>query len=383
MNLLKNYKLVMVSFSFIIAFLLHLLLFATAPMATIIMKEMNLPYAGFGLIFSIAMISLIIFRLFWGVISDKIGYVKALKIALPFSAASAVLRALSQSYIELLISQFLLGIGLAVILPCLSLLIKDWAYEEVGLLTGIYISGFAVGNATALGLTSYLLELMSWRSILLLYGSISIFVSGFWWIFAKANLKTTFSFSNVKFKSLIEIFKSRKVWVLLFFMIASMGTYDTLATWMPKVLEVKGFNKAFSSLLPLGFFLAGPTAGFILDKIKNRRFFIAFLGLTSFISIITLIYAPLPVLSLCLFLAGFTSISMLTISLTIPVEDKELSIYAGSVIGVTSSLGNIGPFVMPVIFGLLIDVTKTFQYSILAVAFLAGVTFTLGSKAFK
>ncbi|MEM2842388.1 MAG: MFS transporter [Candidatus Bathyarchaeia archaeon] len=379
MSELKNYKWVMASFSFIIAFLLHLLLFATAPMATIIMREMNLPYAGFGFIFSAAMISLIIFRLFWGFISDKIGYVKALKIALPFSAMAAALRALSQTYLELVISQFLLGIGLAAVLPCLPLLIKDWTSERVGLSTGAYISGFAVGNATALGFTSYLLELMNWRSILLLYCCITIVVSGFWWILAKTSLKTT---SNVKLKDFMKIFKNRKVWILLFFMIASMGTYDTLATWMPKVLEMKSLNKAFSSFLPLGFLLAGPITGFILDKIKNRKLLIAFLGLTSFASIITLLHAPLPILSLCLFLAGFTSISMLTISLTIPPEDKELSIYAGSVIGVTSSLGNIGPFAMPVIFGLLIDVTRSFQYSILAVAFLAGVTFTLGSKAF-
>ncbi|MEM1587513.1 MAG: MFS transporter [Candidatus Bathyarchaeia archaeon] len=378
-NKLKNYKWVMVSFSFIIAFLLHLLLFATAPMATIIMKEMNLSYAGFGFIFSAAMISLIIFRLFLGFISDKIGYIKALKIALPFSGIVAVLRALSQTYIQLVISQFLLGIGLAVVLPCLPLLIKDWVSERVGLSTGVYISGFAVGNATALGFTSYLLELMSWKSVLLLYGCIAIVISGFWWILAKTSLKTT---SNVKLKEFMKVFKSKKVWVLLFFMIASMGAYDTLATWMPKVLEMKCLNKAFSSFLSLGFFLAGPIIGFILDKIKNRKLLIAFLGLISFASIVTLLYAPLPILGVCLFLAGFTSISMLTISLTIPPKDEELSIYAGSVTGFTSSLGNIGPFAMPIIFGLLIDVTRSFQYSILAVALLAGVTFTLGAKVF-
>jgi len=162
-----------------------------------------------------------------------------------------------------------------------------------------------------------------------------------------------------------------------------MGTYDTLATWMPKVLEVRGFNKAFSSFLPLGFFIAGPIAGLILDKIKNKRVFIASLGLISFFSIITLIYAPLLILSLCLFLAGFTSISMLTVSLTMPAEDRQLSPYAGSVTGIASSLGNIGPFTMPVIFGFLIDITGSFQASIIAVAFLAGVTFTIGSKTFS
>jgi len=376
----EKHKWIMISFSFIIAFLLHLLLFATAPMATLIMREMNLSYASVGFIFSAAMVSLIIFRLFWGFISDKVGYVKILKVALPVSAVSAMLRGLSKSYIQLLFSQFFLGVGLAVVLPCLPLLVKEWFPEKPGFLTGIYISGFAIGNVTALGLTSYLLELTNWRTILLIYGFIALILSVFWWIFAKSNLKTR---SNIKLKNFIKLFKFKQVWILTFFLIASMGTYDTLATWMPKILEMKGFNKVFSSFLPLGFFIAGPTTGFILDKVKSRKGFIASLGLISFISIINLIYAPLSILILCLFLAGFTSISMLTVSLTMPAEDKQLSPYAGSITGIVSSLGNIGPFIMPVIFGFLIDVTGGFQASIITIAFLAGVTFTLGSKAFS
>ncbi|NVM27084.1 MAG: hypothetical protein HWN70_14360, partial [Desulfobacterales bacterium] len=42
----------MLSFAFTIAFLLHLLLFATAPMVTVIMEEMDLSHADFGLVYS-------------------------------------------------------------------------------------------------------------------------------------------------------------------------------------------------------------------------------------------------------------------------------------------------------------------------------------------
>ena len=44
---MRKYRWVMISFSFVIAFLSHLLLFATAPMVTQIMKEMNLLYVGY------------------------------------------------------------------------------------------------------------------------------------------------------------------------------------------------------------------------------------------------------------------------------------------------------------------------------------------------
>ena len=63
-----------------------------------------------------------------------------------------------------------------------------------------------------------------------------------------------------------------------------------------------------------------------------------------------------------------------------PVEHERLRPYAGSVGGLISSLGNIGPLIVPVIFGLLIDITGTFYASIFTVAALAGVTFTVGSR---
>lgn len=146
-NTLGGYRWVMLSFSFAIAFLLHLLLFATGPMVTSIMKDMALSHTGFGFIFSAAMISLILFRVPWGLIGDRMGYLDAFRTALPISAASALVRAFSPTYTTFLLSQLFLG--LAVVLPCLPPVVKEWSPERLGFSTGIYVSGFAVGNATA------------------------------------------------------------------------------------------------------------------------------------------------------------------------------------------------------------------------------------------
>jgi CP family cyanate transporter-like MFS transporter len=368
----------MLSFSFAIAFLLHLLLFATAPMVTVIMEEMSLSYAEFGFVFSAAMISLILFRVPWGLIGDRIGYLRAFKIALPISAASAVLRAFSSNYLTLLLNQFFLGLGLAAVLPCLPLIVKEWAANRaLGFSTGIYVSGFAIGNAAALGLTPQLLEMMSWRNLLLVYSCMAIILCALWWGFARSAGKSRSEFKPEKFISLL---KDRYVWVLLFFMIASMGSYDTLATWMPKVLEMKELNKAFASLLPLGFFLAGPVVGFASDRFKERKKMVAILGAAAATSIIGINYAPFPLFLICLFFSGFTIIGVLTITLTAPAEHDRLSASIGSVVGLISSLGNVGPLVMPVVFGLLIDFTGTFHASVFSVAALSGVTFILGSR---
>ena len=371
------YRLVMLMFSFTVAFLLHLLLFSTAPMVTVVMEEMRLSHADFGLVFSVAMISLILFRIPWGLIGDRIGYLNALRIALPLSAAFATLRAFSPGYLTLLLSQFFLGLGLAAVLPCLPLLVREWAPKSPGLSTGIYVSGFAAGNAAALGLTPHLLEIVGWRDILLIYSGLATAICALWWICAKSTAKST---SGWQFENFTRILRDRYVWVLLIFMMASMGSYDTLATWMPKVLELKELNKALASLLPLGFFLAGPAIGLTTDRFGNRKVIIALLGIIAAASIVGINYAHFPLLLLCIFLSGFSTIGVVTISLAVPAQHQRLSNAAASVVGFISSLGNIGPLVMPVLFGFLIDVTGTFHASIFMVGAVAGITFIFGSR---
>ena len=371
------YRLVMLTFSFTVAFLLHLLLFSTAPMVTVVMEEMRLSHADFGLVFSVAMISLILFRIPWGLIGDRIGYLNALRIALPLSAAFATLRAFSPGYLTLLLSQFFLGLGLAAVLPCLPLLVREWAPKSPGLSTGIYVSGFAAGNAAALGLTPHLLEIVGWRDILLIYSGLATAICVLWWICAKSTAKST---SGWQFENFTRILRDRYVWVLLIFMMASMGSYDTLATWMPKVLELKELNKALASLLPLGFFLAGPAIGLTTDRFGNRKVIIALLGIIAAASIVGINYAHFPLLLLCIFLSGFSTIGVVTISLAVPAQHQRLSSAVASVVGFISSLGNIGPLVMPVLFGFLIDVTGTFHASIFMVGAVAGITFIFGSR---
>jgi len=373
------YHLVMLSLCFLIAFLLHLLLFATAPMVTMIIGEMGLSHAEFGVVFSAAMVSLILFRIPWGLIGDRIGYLNAFRMALPICAASAMLRAFSPSYTSLLLSQFFLGLGLASVLPCLPLILQEWTERRaLRFSTGIYVAGFAAGNATALGVTPQLLAMMGWRDVLLVYSVLALIAGGLWWIFARSARKGS---SEVKVGKFSPLLKDRYVWVLLLFMIASMGSYDTLATWMPKILEMKQLNKGLASLLPLGFFLAGPIVGFISDRFPDQKKVVGLLGAGAAASIIGINYVPFPLLLLCIFLSGFTTIGVLTITLAAPAEQDHLSGAIGTVVGLISSLGNVGPLVMPVVFGLLIDLTGTLQASIFSVAALSGVTFILGARA--
>ncbi len=374
----SEHYLLMLTFSFSIAFMLHLLLFVTAPLATILMQELNLSYAEFGFIFSAAMLSLVFSRIPWGLISDRTGYLKAFKVALLLSALAAVLRSFTTSYLTLLLSQIFLGVGLGAIMPGLTLMAKEWADgKRAGFFTGIYVAGFAAGNAAALGITPYLLGIMDWREIMLAYSILAVVICGLWWRFAVSNVEEK---PAVKLGNFTSILKDRYVWVLLFLMLAAMGSYDTLATWMPKFLETKEVNKVLATLLPLGFFLAGPVVGFISDRMGDKRKLMVILGVVAALSIVAINYVPASFLFIAIFLAGFIINGVLTITLAALAEHKGFANSTGGVVGFVSSLANVGPVAMPVLFGLLIDITGTFTVSLFFVAAVSGIVFILSAR---
>jgi len=342
-----------------------------------IMSEMSLSHTEFGLIFSVAVLSLMLFRIPWGLLGDRIGYRNAFRIALPWVAVLAVIRALSPDYVTFLVSHFLLGVGLAVVMPCLPLLVKEWAPERPGFATGLYISGFAAGNVAALGLTPCLLDLLPWRYILLVYSGLAIILALLWFTLAVSTAKPT---TGLQLKSFVRFLKDRYVWVLLLFMMASAGSYDTIATWLPKVLDVKGLNPTLATLLPLGYFLAGPTVGLISDRFRNTRTVVALLGIIAAMAIVGIHYAPFALLLLCIFVAGFATMGVLTIILSVPTHHPRLAPVAASVVGLVSSLGNLTSLTMPVLFGYLIDVTGTFQASLFTIAALVGILLIIGSR---
>lgn len=376
----KNYhQLKMSLFAFSIAFMLHLLLFSTAPLSTIIMKEMNLSHAGFAFIFGIAMISLVASRIPWGLIGDRFGFRNAFRIALPLSAIAAVIRPFTQSYISLLFTQFALGFGLSSVLPILPLLVKkSFQKNSTGFATGIYIAGFAAGNATAIAFTPYLLTLINWRTILFVYALMPVLISIFWWIFIpETHLKN----GIIQFGQFKVILKDRSLWILLLLVIAAMGGYDTLATWIPKIIEMKNLSSSLATLLPLGFFFSGPIIGFVSDRLKKRKLLLILLGSATLVSILGLNTSNYSLFNLSMFLAGFCLNSILTISLAIPTELEKYASSVGGVVGVISSLGNVGPLALPVVFGSLIDLTGTYRVSILFISLFSGLVIILCSRS--
>jgi nitrate/nitrite transporter NarK len=364
-------------------------MFSYGPLVSSIISEMSLNFTQASLIFSISIIAITVIRIPWGICCDHIGFKKSLGIGLFIMSIFGFLRSFSGTFIELLIYQLFLGIGVSAVIPAMPHMVSNWfPKEKIGNATGIYVAGFAFGNMIGLALTPFLLSIFGgWREVFRAYGIFEIVLTIIWWALIKeypnSSIRTQKEEKNssIPFKdNFFMILKQKETWLLSGLVFICMGTFDSLSLWLPSILESKGFALItagiIASLLALGFLITSPVSGTLADRFPRKKIMlilgllcgpaIFIIGLDFSISVWV---AP--------FLAGFFLMGIMTIAFMIPVDHPKLSPYVASAAAIISSLGNLGSFILPVMVGYTRDLTGSFFVALLLLAIIGEITVLL------
>jgi len=381
----------MLILAFLTSLTMHLLLFSYSQLKESIIHEMQLTHAEAGFIFSLSILALILLRIPWGLVIDRLGFRVSLGLALTLLGIFGLLRGLAVNYETLLLFQLFLGVGFAAVMPCLPKLVSAWfPPEKAGFAIGVAISGFAVGDIIGLSATPYLLTwLDGWKNVFFVYGFWALILTGIWWILAKEpeqNFGTRpvrkANPSSSLTKNFVMLLKVKQVWLLIGLYLCASACYDTFLIWLPSMLEAKEVQSTtaglITSMLPLGFLVASFAVGSLSDKVGLRKPFILVLGLISGPVIYAMGTLQGPAVWFFAFIVGLCTIGVLTIVLTIPVELQQTAMLVGSAVGIISSIGNLGSFFMPTIVGHIKDVTESFLWSVIILAVLGEFMLILG-----
>jgi len=247
---------------------------------------------------------------------------------------------------------------------------------------GVSISRFAFGDIAGLTVTPYLLmSLGRWRNVFYMYGAWTMTLTAAWWTLAREpgqdtgmQLKPKARHESGSMKSLGGLLKTKQLWLLTGLYLCAGASYDTMLVWLPSVLEAEGIPPTtaglVTSMLPLGFLFASLFVGSLSDKAGLRKPFISVLGLVCGPVIYAAGTFSAPAVWFFAFFTGFCTIGVLTLVLTIPLELSQLEQSVASAVGLISSLGNIGSFLMPSVVGEIRDVTRSFHGAVLLLAIL-------------
>lgn len=362
-----------------------------------IQQELGLSETQFGILLATPVLTGSISRLFLGIWSDQFGGRRVFSIVMLITAACVYLLSMAESYGLILLAALGLGLAGGTFIVGITYTSYWFEKERQGLALGIFGAGNA-GSAATNAIAPLLLTAMGWQKTAVAYAALLAVVAVGFFIFAKEDPVTTRRRSEggqaTSAMAQLKPLKYIQVWRFGLYYFYVFGAFVALASYLPRYytgaydvgIEVAGTLAALYSL-PASVFRA--FGGWLSDRWGARTvMYITFIA--SLFCLFLLAYPDTSYVidgkegpiefSLGMPLWGAVVLTVIlgfVMSLGKAAVFKHIPVYypenVGSVGGLVGMIGGLGGFFLPIIFGIVLDLTGVWTSSYMVIFALVAV----------
>ena len=335
-----------------------------------------------------------IFSPIGGVLTDKFGARLVMLVAALIVAVAGAARYFVTGPNQLIALMFVYGVGFACYGPVIpKALSAVFSAREFGKANGIVWSAIWVGSTLAFFLAVNVLSPFfgGWKRMMIAIGVLSA-ISAITWALvfrdpvaesSEGDTQTGVSQQDTgvpeesglaNFRQVVRI---ANIWWLSIYYAFCIGALLSILSLLPAVLGDRGLdNPGRLAALLTGTLVASSILGGMLSDRFGRKPVLVVSAIVFALSIPTLLIfsGPLfsvPLLMICLVIAGAAAGPFLPVSTAMPVEMPGIGpLYAGTALGILFMIGNTGGFLGPIITGWLMDTTGSAWSGFLFVALL-------------
>jgi sugar phosphate permease len=369
--------------------------------APLLRKEMGLTATELGLIFSAFAYPYAAMQIFGGWLSDKFGPRRILAILSVIWAVATILTGFAWGLTSLIVFRVLLGIGEGGAFPSATRAMTHWFPPgERGFAQGITHSFARLGGAVTPPIVLAIVAYSGWRESFFILGAVSLVWTVLYvWLFRNTPVEhkwiTPAELKEIGFDENatkeVEQHKTpwarmiRCMWLVTFIDFCYGWSLWVFLTWLPSYLkDARGFDlkqMALFATLPLMAGVIGDTLGGVVsDKIykhtgnlKLARRIMLVLGLGGALAfIMPAVYANDPMSAVMLLSASFFCLELTNAVLwSLPIDIAGR--FAGTAGGMMNTGFGVAGMISPVVFGVMIDRTGSYEIPFLISAGLLGV----------
>jgi MFS transporter, NNP family, nitrate/nitrite transporter len=250
-----------------------------------IRKEFGLTDVQLSWIIAVAVLNGAIWRLPAGIITDRRGGRLVLTVMLAATAIPAFLVSTANSYVQLLIYAFLVGLAGNAFSVGIAWVSAWWPREHQGLALGIFGAGNVGASVTkfigpalivAVPAAGYLGGVIpgGWRFVPWLYMVLLLIMAAVTWFVSPHH--DLVPGQGRSLGSMLTPLKQMRVWRFSLYYVVVFGAYVALAAWLPKYyVDVYGIDLMHAALLTALFIfpasLLRPFGGWMSDRIGARK----------------------------------------------------------------------------------------------------------------
>lgn len=243
----------------------------------------------------------------------------------------------------------LMGMFAALAFPGAGLIARRWiSPARLALAFGLTEASFGAGALLGDWGFGRLLAHLDWRSITTLLAAIGLGVSAVVLLVVRDRPPGQPDRSDrVSLREALgTLFRSRTIWLAMLYYGGAAGTiFGFGGLWDIRLQRVFGFSQptalSLNNWLFLGLALGAPAAGALADRLRGRKWFLAFGALGAWLGVAAVIFVPMPLPYAAIVFNLFAVGLLLGVSaMVFPVAcDAVPPRYAGTAIGVVNGAG--------------------------------------------
>ena len=346
-----------------------------------IKRDLGLSEFQFGLLVGTPILTGSLIRLVLGVWTDQYGGRIVFTAVMVSAAVATALLSFAYDYTTFLVAALGVGIAGGSFAVGVAYVSKWYPKEKQGTALGIFGAG-NVGAAVTKFLAPFIMVAMGWKAVALIWAAALLVMAVVFFLFTKddpdlAARKTTGA-KPESFAAMMEPLKNVQVWRFSLYYFFVFGAFVALALWLPRyIIDAYGFSITTAGMIgaaysvPASIFRA--YGGVLSDRYGARRVMYWTFGVSVVVCFL-LSYPPtdfvmqgirgpisfhvgvgvIPFIVLVFVLGFFMSLGKAAVYKHIPVYYPNR---VGSVGGIVGLIGGLGGFVLPIVFGLMNDLT--------------------------
>ncbi len=359
----ESYRWIMLLLWVIAAVIQSFVWLSLSPILSIVSKDLNLNYSQSGSLLSVVMFMGGIALFIGNILIENFGIKKSIIIALIFFFFGSLLTYFSNTYIVILISRILIGIGFGLIISVNGPFVIQWFSPK----EHPVINTFNMVITNLVELLSFTITipiynlLKEWKNIYLLLSGVTLISIFLWHFMGKEKWKQYRNEDKVKEKNqLVEAIKRKEIRILTISFLGLIMAFTLFSTFFPIFLQnIRRFEIQeagnITGLLPIAGLIGSIICGIGTSKLNKRKpftwplFLLILLG-----SVVSIYFSNKLMIYLGIFLIGFGCGSFPPIMFTIIMEQENSTPkFVSSAIAWTVGGTQMFALICPIIFNFL------------------------------
>ena len=346
--------------SWLAAINLRTVLLAVPPVLPLIRQDLGLSYTATGLLTSLPILLMGLAAVPGAFLIARVSARSAVAVGLVLLGAGTLLRALAPSALPIFSFTVVLSLGIAIAQPAMTVLVRQWFPNHIGLATGIYSNGLIIGEVIAASLTIPTLTLLgpdNWRGTFILWGIPIVVTLALWLALAPRARWGATARGSVRWQAGWNTWRGWRLGLLLG---SGSLVYFAMNTWIPNYEKAIGRGAEYPLALSILNDMQLPASIMVVvfaRLLAGRRWPIIASGALCVVGIFGWLFAPAASL-LWVGMLGLGSSAVFLLSLALPAllaPEAEVAGYTGLML----TLGYTNAFFGPLIGGSIWDITGT------------------------